>query len=273
MTIREMQRNFMIKVRQFIQEPELESDDIEYYLNRAQEEFVKEQHAVIKDNTRNERFSNTNIQRAIENLRTLINDGVFVNDSGATQGDLDNGTEIDNSYRISLVDEDVFKNAVYITQADITGSGGALTSADLGRLETPPSNYAYYLRSRISPDGTLAKAINCRIIDTNDISKFTKTKYNEPLFREPAILIEGDTLTIIYPSDFVGAAGRQFDLTYMTNPESVSIKLNRNCLLPEHTHNDVVDKAVELKLEDLKISRQIGFDNSYKAPQAQAQTE
>jgi hypothetical protein len=247
MTIREMQRNFMIKLRQFIEEPEVESDDIEYYLNRAQEEYVKQQHLIIKDNIRNESLSNRAIQSAIENLRTLIKSKTFHYTADALAvpaiaKTLAASTEIDNGLVIALDDDALFPEG---------------------------SEYAYYLRSRLTPN-TPSGAINCRIIDTNNLSKFTKTKYNYPLFREPAVLIEGETLTIIYPVDFEDEEGAvrsdtKYYLTYITYPTEMSIQTPTDCTLPIHTHNEIVDLAVNNKIEDLQKSRQIGFDKSYKS--------
>ena len=228
MNIREMQRNFLIKLRQFVEEPEIESDDTEYYLNRAQEEYAKEQHFIIKDNYRNQHIGNINIQRAVENLRTLIKTINFEYD----------GTELIQSTSIS---------------------NGLTISLEDAKFVQP---YTYYLRSRLnaSPDVSL----NCKIIDPTLLSKYTKTKYNSPLFREPAILIEGDNLIVIYPSEVTPDNGTTFELTYVTSPTSVNIQEGVDCALPIHTHNEVVDMAVELKIKDLDKSRSLGLDKAVK---------
>lgn len=227
MDIREMQRNFMIKLRQFIEEPEVESDDIEYYLNRAQEEYTKSQHFVIKDNYRNQQLGNIDIQRAVENLRTLINTLKF-------------------DYNVELVDSPSIDNALYVAL-----NGGKFTNP-----------YMYYLRSRLDADAN--NSLNCKIIDPTMLSKYTKTKYNSPLFREPAILIEGNNLVVIYPVEIVPSVNTKFELTYITAPTSMSIKDSINCGLPIHTHNEIVDMAVELKIADLQKSRGLGLDKSVK---------
>lgn len=229
MNIREMQRNFMIKLRQFVEEPEIESDDIEYYLNRAQEEYTKEQHFIIKDNYRNQQIGNIDIQRAVENLRTLIYTNKF-----------DWGVELLNSPSI--------QNAVYVSL-----DGGKFT----------PNTYMYYLRSKLNADAN--NSLNCKIIDPTVLSKYTKTKYNSPLFREPAILIEGNNLVVIYPVEVFPSQATSFELTYITAPTPVNIKAEIDCKLPIHTHNEIVDMAVELKIKDLEKSRGLGLDKSVKS--------
>lgn len=243
MTIVEMQTAFMIKLRQFIAEPDIESDDIEYYINRAQEEFVKEQHFVIRDNLRNQNLGDISIQRAIENIRTLISqvDAIYT----TTDPDLDNhfvaSTEFINGAQLSL-ESTLFTNA-----------------------------YAYYLRSRLLV--VTNDELTCRIIDPLDMSKFIKTRYNQPLFRQPAILVEGKIIKVVYPSDVTLVGGTsKLMLSYITNPTPVSIGgTPANCLLPDHTHNEIVDRGVELKLTDLQKARQLGIDKSAFVPSQAAE--
>jgi hypothetical protein len=230
MNIREMQRNFMIKLRQFVEESEVESDDIEYYLNRAQDEYAKEQHFIIKDNYRNQQLGNIDIQRAVENLRTLVNTLKFDYDV-----DLFNSPSIDNALFAGL-------------------EGSKFTTG------VTPKPYMYYLRSRLDADAN--NSLNCKIIDPTMLSKYTKTKYNSPLFREPAILIESNIIVIIYPVEVTPGPDTKFELTYITAPISMSIKNLVDCALPIHTHNEIVDMAVELKIKDLQKSREVGLDKS-----------
>ena len=227
MNIRDMQRNFMIKLRQFVEEPEVESDDIEYYLNRAQDEYVKEQHFVIRDSYRNQQLGNIDIQKAVENLRTLVNTEIY------EELDLTTGVNIENS----LI-------------------------ADVSELNP---EYSYYLRSRFKSDGT---ALNCKVIDPIMLSKYTVTKYNKPLYREPAVLLEGNDITVIYPTD-TNIDNPILELHYITHPVSMSISENQNCTLPIHTHNEIVDRAVEFKINDLQRSRSLGIDKGAAVQQPQ----
>lgn len=239
MNVREIQRNFMIKLRQFVEEPEVESDDVEYYFNRAQEEYTKEQHFIIKDNYRNQRIGDITIQRAIENLRTLIyTTQCIYSETSPTPENAIPSTQIKNGTVVRL-DSDLFVDNVY----------------------------AYYLRSRLIPEEELDSALSCRIIDTNNLSKFTATKFNTPLFREPAILVEGHNLTVIYPDDIELIDGvSKYELTYITFPKPISIRDDETCLLPIHTHNEIIDIAVGLKIEDLGRARNLGIDKDVERP-------
>ena len=306
-----MQRNFMIKLRQFVEEPEVESDDIDYYLNRAQESFIKEQHFIIRDNYRNQQVGNINVQRAIENLRTLVRtveetptayfrlpNSIYIDlskdgytDSGAdtTAGVALNATSIsvdlgekfspgDSLYTnsnefVGTVQQIAFTNtpnegelpAGAATLTLFGEAATAMTSGDSIFISQPftSKEYAYYLRSQIELSGS---TLNCRIIDPTMLGKFTKTKYNKPLFREPAVLIEGDLLIAIYPSEVLFNDIQTFELTYLTYPNEISIANDVDCQLPVHTHNEVIDQAVEFKIQDLQKARSLGIDKNIEAP-------
>ena len=231
MTIREMQRNFMIKLRQFVEEPEIESDDVEYYLNRAQEEYVKQQHFVIRDNYRTENMNTIAIQRAIENLRSLIRKFIYTY------------TTSSNSSNTDLRASETIKNGLEVSLTDL------------------PNPYAYYLRSTLQA-GSIENSLTCKIIDPTLLGKYVLTKYNSGLFREPAVLIEGQHAIVIYPADLIPNSNYKYILSYISFPVAMSIQSGTSCQLPDHTHNEIVDIAVNLKVEDLQKSRGLGLDKS-----------
>src|SRR5690554_3572359 len=141
MNIRQMQYGFTIKLNQLNEAPTVDTDDIEYYLNRAQEDYVKEQHLLIKDIYRNQGVNTFEVQRVIENIRTLIESHKFI-------------------YNVSLLDSDEIANAVVVDVND--------TNED----------YLFYLRSRLYVDDE--HSLNCKIIDPVMLNKYTSTKFNSP---------------------------------------------------------------------------------------------
>lgn len=213
MNIRQMQYGFTIKLNQLNEAPTVDTDDIEYYLNRAQEDYVKEQHLLIKDIYRNQGVNTFEVQRVIENIRTLIESHKFI-------------------YNVSLLDSDEIANAVVVDVND--------TNED----------YLFYLRSRLYVDDE--HSLNCKIIDPVMLNKYTSTKFNSPLFREPGIIIEGNKITIVYPDDLEFNADSYYELVYIKYPEEMSIKEGIDCELPLHTHSEIVDNAVLLFLNDLR---------------------
>lgn len=302
MKVHDMQRNFMIKLRQFVEEPEVESDDIDYYLNRAQESFIKEQHFIIRDNYRNQQVGNINVQRAIENLRTLVRtveekptdyfrlpNSIYIDlskDGYTEAGGVFTATVTVGDTSISVDDSSLFSegNAIYTLVSGSYNFIGTVQSIPnnttlnlFGQAASAATNgediyvsqpftgkeYAYYLRSQIELAGS---TLNCRIIDPTMLGKFTKTKYNKPLFREPAVLIEGDLLIAIYPSEVLFSDIDSFELTYLTYPNEISIANDVDCQLPVHTHNEVIDQAVEFKIQDLQRARSLGIDKNVEAP-------
>lgn len=299
MKVQDMQRNFMIKLRQFVEEPEVESDDIDYYLNRAQEAFIKEQHFIIRDNYRNQQVGNINVQRAIENLRTLVRtveeaptsyfripNSIYIDLSKNTYTDstatasaavttndttiaVSDGTEFSPGDSLYTDSNEFIGTIESINSNTLTLFGGAATTVGSGDslyISQPftGKEYAYYLRSQIELKS--GSTLNCRIIDPTMLGKFTKTKYNKPLFREPAVLIEGDYLIAIHPSEVTYSDIDSFELTYLTYPDQISIADDVDCQLPVHTHNEVVDQAVEFKIQDLQRARSLGIDKNVEAP-------
>lgn len=195
------------------------SEDIIWYLNRAQEQFIDRQYVLLRgkytDNQDIEIY--TKAQQAIENLRTLIVTEVILN------ADISSVTHFDNAESVSI--------------------------SDLGE------DFYYYVRSqtRVEPDGDW---VNNRLIEQENVQDFIKTKFNNPMFRDYLVLIEGDNIYIFYDGQS-GSGVHEVALTYIHTPkelvrENAESDQTTTCELPAHTHKDIVDLAVTLARQDRK---------------------
>jgi len=198
------------------------SEDIIYYINRAQEKFVDEQYVFLRgkytDQQNIELYQNA--QKAIENLRTLIS------------------TEVVGTTNINAVTH--FDNA---------------KSYDLSNLA---DEFYYYVRSQTQLESG-GKWVNNKLIEQENVQKFVQTKYNSPVFRNYLVLLEGTLMYVFYDTQD-GADVYDIALTYIKTPDEVVLEnasagQTTESELPKHTHKDIVDLAVALIVQDHSGSR------------------
>lgn len=193
------------------------SEDIVYYLNRAQEQYIDEQYVYLRgkytDNQNIELYQNS--QKAIENLRSLVVHQL------ATNANVIDAIEYDNAKVFSF--------------------------------DTLTYPFYYYVRSQTQ----LAfggEWVNNRLIEQENIQKFIQTKYNKPVFRDFLVLLQGNSMYVFYDSQD-GSDVYDISLTYIKTPgelvlDNPSTGETTTSALPIHTHKDIVNLAVKLILED-----------------------
>lgn len=191
------------------------SEDILYYLNRAQEQYIDEQYIFLRgkytDNRSPEIYQNA--QKAIENLRTLVASELF-----------------DNTKIAAAVS---YKNAQVISL---------------------PTDFYYYVRSE-----TLTEVggdwVNNRLVEQENIQKFIETKYNKPVFRDFLVLLQGSEAFVFYDTQQAGADLEEINLTYLKTPTELTLdNPAQECILPVHTHKDIVNIAVQLIVQDQQLT-------------------
>ena len=220
MIVRDMQKS--VQQQLSAMDIPLVSEDVVHYLNRAQEQFIDEQYVLLRGKYTDEGNINLyqNSQQAIENLRTLVR------------------TEQIGDTNISSVSH--FDNADQFSLDDLT------------------NEFYYYVRSQTQladESGTAGgEWVNNKLIEQENVQKYVKTKFNDPIFRNYLVLIEGDSITVFYDSQ-EGAGVFDVALTYIKTPgrlvlESPGTDEVTESELPKHTHKDVVDLAVALIARD-----------------------
>lgn len=233
MNVLEMQKGVQQKLNAM--EIPIISEDVLWYLNRAQEQYIADQYVFLRgkytDNQDIQLY--TNAQKAMENLRTLVVTDHIEND------------ELRTPPEIFIEDSSFYDNAKVVSLKDSINN-----------------TFYYYVRSQSKDSATPANLINNRLVEQENIQKYIQTKYNSPIFRDNLVIIEGNTLVVFYDNQ-ADSEITAISLTYIKEPKKLVRTVNdvnteiATCELPTHTHREIVNLATQLARQDRKdeISR------------------
>jgi hypothetical protein len=219
MNVLEMQKGVQQKLNAM--EIPIISEDVLWYLNRAQEQYIADQYVFLRgkytDNQDIQLY--TNAQKAMENLRTILSTEEIT------------GTP-------NLSDSPFYNNAKVVDLTTLTGT------------------FYYYVRSQSKDDATPANLINNRLVEQENIQKYIQTKYNNPIFRDNLVVIEGTNLLVFYDNQTDAGVSSVY-LTYIKEPKILSRTTDSDtetttCQLPSHTHREIVNLATQLARQDRK---------------------
>lgn len=113
---------------------------------------------------------------------------------------------------------------------------------------------SYYLESRSLIGQSF---FNNRWVSHAQMRRYISTADNTPEYRELPVMLEGLSLFVM-PSQGQSTIATQF-LTYVYNPPVLAISTPTQIpVLPDHSHREIVNIAVNMILEDLKVSRPAG---------------
>lgn len=246
MTAREMQIAFMRELTSINREfeyPHIEdSDTIFYFINLAQDRYLKETYISkesIKDNLE---F----LQKKIDDLKQLVTRKTMF-------------TDIISSAEPTTP---ITTSSLYVTEIK-AGSDGAL-------LFPLPTDYVYYIRSSSKLSGTYLSLstktwIENKLIEHSDVNNSILTNgYNTPILRNPCILLEknptGTTLSTAYMVMYKDTYSNLFniEITYIRKPKSIILVVTdantqtTTCELATSTHTEIVSYAVKMFIEEYK---------------------
>lgn len=222
MTVREMQIAFDMHIQLVSKGLEIEdkpdSYTILYFLNRAQENYIKENflnHGQIQDNIE---F----LQKRSDTLRNLISR--FTDTESPTEL---TATEVDGGIQLDL-----------------------------------PTDYLYYIKSFSYATNTLSSPTTKvwtpnRAVGHDEIDKITNGLFNTPILRKPCVVFEDNEKLVLYKD--VDTAIFNFSYIYLKKPLELSIETpvagesTNECELDVYTHQDIVELAVKMFIEDFKF--------------------
>lgn len=223
MTVREMQIAFDMQIQ--LVSDQLEVDEkpdsytILYFLNRAQENYIKEnflQKGQIVDNIE---F----LQKRSDVLRRLI-----VRDTGTESPTAITPTEVDGGITLAL-----------------------------------PTDYLYYIQSfsyatnDLVDGGVNKKWSPNRVIGHDEVDMITNGLFNKPILRKPCVVFEQDDKIVLYKDDDTDIFNISY--TYLRKPLTMTLdtpvagETTNECELDEYTHQDIVEMAVRMFIEDFKF--------------------
>lgn len=190
-----------------------------YYLNRAQREYIRRQTAYLREDM--DEMSRPDFVRQSEvfdNLSTVITKEVVTG--------------------LSLSTETGFNNAVVLPYSELT-------------------NDIFSFGYAQAKDNSSSDWKACKPISTSEIHQYTDTKYNSPVFRRFPIVRTDSGIMIFYDSESTGIA--EFSIMYIKTPlelieSNAGSDQTTESELPESSHDDIVDIAINMILGDLKPS-------------------
>jgi hypothetical protein len=246
MLAREMQISFMRELSTINQEFEypniVDSDTIFYFVNLAQDRYLKENYISresVKDN-------NEFLQKKIDDLKQLISRKILF-------------TDIINSTEPTIA---ITTSSLYSTEIK--------SSADGALLFPLPTDYIYYIRSSSKLSGTYLNLntktwVENKLIDHSDISNSILINgLNTPIIRNPYILLEksptGTTLSKSYMVLYKDSYSNLFniEITYIRKPRQIILTVSdantqtNECELAISTHQEIVSYAVKMFVEEYK---------------------
>lgn len=191
-------------------------EEILYYLNRAQREFIRRQDAYLYKNIPAVTKQDVSLDKeAVYNLGSIITTKAYAESAVPSDQLINPTTPFDNGNSIPL----------------------------------PTDFFSFvYGKARYSSSGPW---VNLKTISPSEINMYMESDGNSPIFRRFPVLPMGGQLHILYDHRAVGLS--DVLLTYIKTPATLTVDVNSE--LPEHTHDEIVNLAVAFITEDLKSAR------------------
>jgi len=194
-------------------------EEIEYFLNKAAREYVRRQNIYLKKDL--DEVSRPDLVRqeeAFDNLSTVLVTDVI------SSGDISAASGFDNTKTIvkTNLSSEVFQFA--------------------------------YAQAKVASGSWRA----CKPISPAEIHFYTKAEYNAPLFRRLPLLLSGTNILVFFDEESSDITEMMFmyikslDRMVKDSPGTGEVTTSE---LPEHTHDEIVDIAVNMILEDIKSQR------------------
>lgn len=280
MTITEMHQFFKVGVdkSESFSYPSFQSEEIDYFLNKAQERFIKQRYGI--NNLKGQGFEQT--QKRTDDIREVI-----MYNNSSSLGKYLNGSNTDdnkpyakyytlpNTAPSSVTDSgDVYwfsiQEEAEVVYTDATSSSYTINSAVIPSgtyIVTETLSYdsvTYYTGESFVFSGasfsgtkgtfksTKSKRVGVKPIQHDDYNKIVNDPFNKPNHDQAVRLMLGDKVEII--------TGAEFDITkfymrYVRKPLAVDFANTVDCELANHTHEEIVDLAVSIALEDIESGR------------------
>jgi hypothetical protein len=208
--------------------PDILVEEIDYYLNEGQDRFEKTRYGI--NNLYKEGFEE--IQKRTDDLRTLVVTN-YVPVSTVT-------TEI-NTYKADFT-------TVYSDEEQTVNV-------------TTTETYRFYLRGRARTvkTGCSSTYTNIKLFRQMEIERILLDPFNSPKLNSPIAYFEEGIIYIVTDGTFTID---KFKLTYLKKPRVIRYgtqyptpTTDSECELPEHTHKEIVQLAVNIALENIESRR------------------
>jgi hypothetical protein len=228
MNIKQMQREFGIQMNQLSEALALESDDIEYWLNKAQINLVKQ----LYNGSRGKGFEQS--QERIDDLKILLVKDLSESCEHELNQPVLDGFHIDKArFPVDLMFGISYRSKVQYKHPVVSWF------MDNGKRKA---------------DGSFStKVVFNRFSQADDIYKLLTDPFNTTKPSNPLTDINEDFINVYTNNTFVVD---EVIFNYLRIPQQMSIERNISSELPEHLHKDLIQKAVDLFLNNTRELKQ-----------------
>lgn len=228
----EFERLIQLTNNDFIVKNKIDSDTIFYFLNAAQERFIKMNYTSLD-----------NLKQTVENLRknTDAFKALVVNKTIETGTALQEGL---NGKRFELPSTENDKFFLYLrSHSYVSGTYMDIPDKVIINLQEKDN-------SAIVPN---------KLITNEEVEKILQSYYNLPILRQPCAVLESDldnkTYIVIYTDSYTNL--KKCNITYIRKPKKFNVIIPQGstnvvkaCELSENVHQDIVELAVEMFLTE-----------------------
>jgi len=204
------------------------SEEIDLELNKAIDKFINLKYG--KNNLYNKGFEES--QKRIDDLKELV----VTAELASTYDSI----SVNNSF--VYISEDLPKNYRYLVKSLVTTkyerSCASLSKREQQLLDKVPN--------------AVNKLGSLKIVQQDDIHTLLGDPFNTTKKSKPLAVFENGKL-YMYTNDIFII--HNLILTYIKNPSKVSLSLEVNCELSEHTHQEIVDMSISSILEGISDPR------------------
>lgn len=233
MTVQQFHREFKITFDKIDSEayPELLDGEIDYYLNEAQDRFIKQRYG--PNNIYRAGFEQ--IQKRTEDLKEIV------------------------KTRYAAVSEVEYYTAsgLNVYRADVSS-----LFTDEAQTTTSTDEYMFFVKTLAQTcKGECCEWNKVELVQQDDVAVVKDDPFNKPLLEEPVIFFEDGDI-FIWTAE--GATVGGLLLTFIKRPAQINIGTYggtlTECELSEYTHREILQMAVKIALENIESPRQQSQD-------------
>lgn len=227
MTAKEFQYEFGIQLNQFESALRLQSDDIEYWLNKAQEELVKRRFEGL-----------TNIRQAFEQGQSVIDDLKI----------LIKREELSANYFTNSLDKFFMEKVIFPNDYMYL-----INQKSKIKFKYPKINFTVNQNKRVTTDDYEELTVPNRYSQTQTIYSLLLDPFNTTKFSSPLTTISSNNIIVYSDEKFIVT---DVIIDYIKMPRKIELVNNITSELPEHLHKEIIQMAVDLFLNNTRELKQ-----------------
>lgn len=227
-----MQYQFGIQMNQFGEALQLNSDDIQYWLNKGQLELVKEKYTGIN----RERRGFEQSQQRIDDLRILIR----------------RDTKLDNIEHNVLTRYKHFESETGVLPNDYLF---LIASRSKIAYHHPELNWERndMIEQREPIEPFSEKRVSNRLVLHDHLYNVLDDPFNTTKPSSPVTIVNDNKVTVFSNKTFLV---KEIIIDYLKMPRAMNIKEEVSSELPEHLHDEIIQRAVDLFLNNTRELKQ-----------------